>query len=117
MKKNDKNFEKNLIKRLTTICEDYKLISHGFSWLTHTVNFKDIAQSLMITCVYDTEQQLINANDNGNNQTLANAIMREISELGINIKPRKNLVRFDSEEACDLSHNGNWQARLKVKLH
>ncbi|TRX54470.1 hypothetical protein [Thalassomonas sp. M1454] len=117
MKKNDKNFEKALIKKLTIICEEFKLTSDGFSWLTHSVNFKDIANSLTIYCIYDTEKQRKQAEINGEQKALTAAITAVINELSVVIKPSRKVVRFDSEQACEISHKGNWQARLQQTFH
>ena len=113
MKKSDKKFENELVKSLTVICEYYKSHIDGFSWLTHTINFSDINNSLSVTCIFENNQQLVLANRNQQNQQITDAIIKAVTALNIKIKNKKRLVKFDSEENCQETHQGNWQKRLQ----
>ena len=115
MKRNDKNFEKQLIALLTNVCEQHKTLTPGFSWLTHTVNFKNINNSLRIICVFDTEQQKIKAEQHQQSNVMREDIHNVIQSLGITTP--KSAISFDSEENCELTHQGNWKKRLQQTYH
>jgi len=36
--------------------------------------------------------------------------------VGVVVKNIKQCVRFDSEEACQAKHNGEWEARLALSI-
>ena len=113
MNKRDIKFEKELIKVLTLCCEDFKSTIDGFEWLTHTVNFSNKAQSIKIVCVFDNNGTLNNAADKNELKRMSHEIVISLKSLGITIKkPAKHIV-FDSEENCKLSHEGNWDKRLR----
>ena len=115
MKKNDKDFEKQLIALLTNVCEQHKSLTPGFSWLTHTVNFKNINNSLRIICVFDTESQKTIADQNQQSSCIREDIHNAIQSLGITTA--KSAISFDSEENCQLTHQGNWKKRLQQAYH
>ena len=115
MKKSDKNFEKQLVTLLTSICEQHKTLTPGFSWLTHTVNFKNISNSLRIICVFNTEQQKIIADQEQRCEHMRADIIKAVKTLGVTIT--NSMISFDSEESCEQSHQGNWQKRLQQKYH
>lgn len=117
MTKNDKKFEKELIKVLTLCCEEFKVNIEGFEWLTHTLNFSNIAQSIKVICVFENNDALNNAIDKDELTQMSNNIVTCLKDLGITIKkPTKHII-FDSEENCTSSHQGNWQKRLSQQYN
>jgi len=112
MNKQDKKFEKELIKSLTQCCEQFKPEVDGFEWLTHTLNFSNIEQSIRIVCVFESNLQLSNAIDKDDITRMSNALINCLNKLGITIKKPTQHIIFDSEENCHASHQGNWQQRL-----
>ncbi|TFY84596.1 hypothetical protein DYL61_30865 [Pseudomonas nabeulensis] len=104
--------ERALVTSLTEACDTAKAEIPGFEWLTHTVNYANFPQSLIITWVFDTRAH--------KDQTLAaglDARMRELTatalhEADIPSLPLQRCVHFDSEEACHTQHGGNWRLRL-----
>lgn len=112
MNKQDKKFEKELIKALTLCCEEFKTKVSGFEWLTHTVNFSNIAQSIKIICVFKDNGTLEDAKEKDELTYMTNTLVDCLMDLGITLKKPPKHIRFDSEENCDLSHEGNWQKRL-----
>lgn len=117
MNKQDKKFEKALIKALTLCCENFKIDVEGFQWLTHSLNFSNIEQSIKVICVFDTNDAINNAITHDQITYISNVLVACLKDLGINInKPAKHII-FDSEENCDLSHAGNWQKRLNQEYN
>lgn len=81
----------------------------GFVWLTHLANYHDFPSSLVIVCVFDTNEQLAKANVDG----LRAIIQDKLASIDINLNDIRQHVRVDSEENCEKENNGNWQKRLK----
>ena len=117
MKKTDKKLEKQLITVLTTLCEQFKTSIDGFIWLTHTVNMKHFNDSLRISCIFETNQQLLVAKNNQNVEQMKKQIAAALSTLNISSKLKNEKVFFDSEENRQLSHSGDWQSRLALRPH
>jgi len=117
MNKQDKKLEKELIKALTICCEKAKEDVDGFLWLTHTLNFSNIAQSIKIICVFNDNNHLNTAIENDELTTVTHDIAHCLTSVGITLKKPAKHIKFDSEEACELSHQGNWQQRLSQKYH
>lgn len=117
MNKQDKKFEKTLIKALTQCCESFKNDINGFLWLTHTLSFSNITQSIKIICVFEDNNHLNKATENNELITITNDIVHCLKGLGINLKYPTKHIKFDSEENCKLSHEGDWQKRLNQKHH
>ena len=46
---------------------------------------------------------------------LRNTIQNELLKVGVILKNAKQQVHFDSEEACQYSHQGQWSERLAMK--
>lgn len=117
MNKQDKQLEKQLIKKLTENCEDFKSIINGFSWLTHTLNFSNVNQSIKIICVFDTNEAIAIATQKKHITVIRNEIINTLNTLKITLKKPSKQIVIDSEENCDVSHNGNWQKRLSQQSH
>ena len=109
MKKSDKYIDKVLIQALTEVCEIAKVEYDGFQWLTHFVNYSSFPSSLIVVCIYDTNQQLANTNVNG----LRVLIKEKLISIDIHIKDLHKQINFDTEEDCYLEHNGNWNIRFR----
>ena len=67
MKKTHKKIENDLRRVLTHACDMLKDEVDGFNWLSHTVNYNSIDESLVIDCYFDNadsiEQVLANEQD------------------------------------------------------
>jgi len=111
MNKQQKKFEKELISALTLCCEQFKEDVDGFLWLTHTLNFSNIAQ------VFENNHNVQHAIESGAITTITNSLTDCLKNVGITLKKPKKHITFDSEENCDLSHQGNWQKRLSQRYH
>ena len=103
--------ERRLIATLTDACEAAKAEIQGFTWLTHTADLNALAATLKVIWVFDTE-----ANKNLA-LTQAKARIFELTatalrEADIDLPASERNVCFDSEEACQRTHGGNWRERL-----
>lgn len=112
MRKSDKKLDNQLRKVLTDVCENALKHIDGFKWLTHTVNYSNFPNSLKVICVFDTNESLDNYLLSKSNNQLQLLVANELNRLGIKLKNITNHVLFDTEENCDLQHNGNWAKRL-----
>lgn len=116
MNKTVKKLEKQLIKALTTACETAKSKITGFDWLTHNANHANFPDSLVVRCVFDTQESVVRAKQEKHDEYLVKLIHGELLRAGVLLKSPKRHVIFDSEEACMRDHNGSWKKRLQA-LH
>jgi hypothetical protein len=72
-----------------------------------------IAESISITCVFETNDDLSKAIQAHHNEFLYRLIKEKLSAVSINVVNIKQQVRFDTEEACEQFHGGKWTERLK----
>ena len=93
-----KNIEKQLVRLLTEVCEQHKFITHGFSWLTHTLDNKRRINSLQIMCVFKDQQMLNKATLTKQIDQLTNDIFAALQALNINISAADKLVKFGIDE-------------------
>ena len=108
MRKTDKKIENALRGALTDAC-DIALEKHeGFMWLTHFANYQNFSDSLSIVCIFDTNEKLSKANDEG----LRVIIKDKLASIDINIKDIRKNVSFDTEENCEKENNGKWHERF-----
>ncbi|WP_419148825.1 Fis family transcriptional regulator [Pseudoalteromonas 'SMAR'] len=111
MRKTDKKTDKQLRQALTQVCDMALEHVSGFQWLTHQVTYPRVDDTLKVTCVFDTNEQLQTYLNSEQASFLANAIQFELSSIGVKIKA-KHGIHYDSEEECNKHHNGNWAKRL-----
>lgn len=81
----------------------------GFMWLTHFAKYQNFPGSLSIVCVFETNEQLLKADNDG----LRKIIKDKLALIGIDIKDVHQHVSFDTEENCEKENNGKWQERFK----
>lgn len=108
MKKTDKKIDNAIIKVLTDVCETAKDNFDGFQWLTHFVDFNNVSSSLTVVCVFETNQQL----DNADIEKICQLINSQLLSINIKIKNIGAQVKFDTEEDCSKQHGGNWDKRF-----
>ncbi len=113
VKKTDKILENTIVKVLTRVCEDSLKNIDGFQWLTHLVNYKDFPRSLTIICIFDTQDQITQLKESPQYEILLNNIIDRLKSAGIELVKKQKHIKFDSEEACNLHHQGNWANRLQ----
>lgn len=114
MRKSDKKLDKQICDELTQVCHMALAEIDGFVWLTHLVNYNRFPDSLIIVCVFETDQMLALANAQGADIKLRNWIVTQLKLIDIRIQKPNQQVLFDSEEACRLNHNGDWALRFSA---
>ncbi|MCK6263428.1 Fis family transcriptional regulator [Vibrio sp. ZSDE26] len=112
MRKTDKKIDNQLRATLTEVCDVLLEENNGFQWLTHSVNYSNFPKSLVITCVFDTNEQLGSFLENNNDNPLLMLVENKLNAVNISIKNVADHVRFDTEENCRDEHSGNWAKRL-----
>jgi hypothetical protein len=56
--KTNKKIDANICKALTLACDFSMHQIRGFLWLTHRVNYTNFPASLVVTCVFSSEQDI-----------------------------------------------------------
>ncbi|MEQ5836182.1 hypothetical protein [Marinobacter sp. NFXS9] len=107
--------ERRLIRTLTRACEDAKPLLPGFKWLTHEVDYQRFPESLMITWVFDTDAHLASALKSDDRLRIQELTVDALADAGVEVSDVALHVDLDSEEACQRTHAGNWERRLKAK--
>jgi hypothetical protein len=112
MRKTDKKTDNQIRLALTDVCEIALKEIEGFEWLTHTVNYDSFPKSLKVTCIFDTQDNLNSFTQSAQNQKLSLLVQSKFQGLNISFKDINKQIKYDTEEACDEVHNGNWIVRL-----
>ena len=112
MRKTDKKLENQIRLALTDVCEIALKEIEGFEWLTHTVNYDNFPKSLKVTCVFDTKGSLGSFTQSSKNQELSTLVQSKLQALNIKFKDINKHIKYDTEEACDEDHGGNWSIRI-----
>ncbi|PAJ73866.1 hypothetical protein CJF42_13590 [Pseudoalteromonas sp. NBT06-2] len=112
MRKSDKKINNNIRNILNQVCEQALIEVKNFVWLTHLVNYDKFPASLTIVCVFEFNDDLVQAKKSGSEAFLSDLIVKKLSTLNIKVKPEKQII-FDTEQNCENEHNGNWQLRLQ----
>lgn len=113
MTKTTKKREKAIVTALTLACETAKSWDIGFLWLTHTVRHDNFPDSLLITCVFSLDAELVAVTEQGNDKKLRQIICEHLEKAGFKIKNSQHHVRLDSEESCLRDDAGSWKSRLE----
>ena len=113
MKKTVKKLDNSVVNALTNACEIAKDWNCGFEWLTHTANYNNFPDSLMITCVFKLDADLNQAVETNKDIPLLLLIQDRLKDEGIGLKKIHRHVRLDSEESCQHEDSGNWDKRVK----
>lgn len=114
--KTNQKIDNNMCKALTIACESSLHDIRGFSWLTHRVNYTHFPGSLVITCVFETEEEIEEMKTSKQDEVLFATIQKQLLKIGVVVKNIKQSVHFDSEEACLKFHGGQWDKRLALNI-
>ena len=98
MKKSDKKIENSIKAALTNVCEQALDTTRGFKWITHFVNYNNFPGSLSILCVFETDEDLLTAQQSKAGACLRKHIHEELASHGINIKNINSAIKFDIED-------------------
>lgn len=110
--KTEKKLDNNLRLALTDVCELSLKDIAGFQWLTHQANYTNFPASLFITCVFNDQASIEQAEANGDVVQIRNRIQSRLLKIGVKFKSLNQQVAFDSEEACEKYNEGDWDQRL-----
>ncbi|MCF2860141.1 Fis family transcriptional regulator [Pseudoalteromonas sp. SMS1] len=113
MRKSDKKLEKTIVSALTEACEEVLKLYEGFEWLTHFVNFQTFPDSLSIVCVFNCNMSLQQVIEMDKGERIKTLIERKLTLANVKAKGIKKRIVFDTEEACQNEHNGNWNKRFE----
>lgn len=114
--KTTKKLDDNICKALTIACESSLHVIEGFSWLTHRANYTNFPASLIVTCIFETELDIQNLQTSIIENEFRQNIQKQLLKVGVTLKNAKQNIQFDSEEACQRDHNGQWNERLKLNI-
>jgi len=106
--KTEKKIDNNVRLALTSACETFLEDTPGFLWLSHQANYTNFPSSLLITCIFNTLTSLENADE----KAIHKLIQAKLLKIGVKVKAPKQQIIFDSEEACEHEHGGNWAERF-----
>lgn len=115
--KTTQKLDNNICKALTIACENSLHKINGFCWLTHRANYTNFPASLIVTCVFNTEEdiEIMKANDLA--KGFQQDIQKQLLKIGVILKSVNRNIHFDSEEACEKHHQGQWNERLKLSTN
>lgn len=112
LSKTQKRLDNNIRIALTAECEQALKDAPGFQRLTHQASYENFPASLLVTCVFDTEESIQSATANDLIQKIRNSIQARLFKVGVKLSAPKHQVFFDTEEACLAENEGNWKDRL-----
>lgn len=103
--------ERRLITTLNEACETAKGEIEGFTWLTHAADLNALAETLKVIWVFETQadRKLALVNAKGR---IFELTALALNDANIDLIPSDLNVRFDSEEECQRTHEGDWNIRL-----
>jgi len=116
LNKTSQKIDNNVCKALTIACEASLHEVLGFVWLTHRANYTNFPASLVITCVFETEAEIEVMKVQQQDKLLRDIIQKQLLKVGVVVKNIRQQVHFDSEEACQQQHKGEWQQRLALSI-
>jgi hypothetical protein len=116
LSKTNQKIDNNVCKALTIACESSLHDVAGFVWLTHRANYTNFPASLVITCVFNTDEEIEAMKALQQDETMMATIQKQLLKVGVVVKNIKKSVHFDSEEACQAKHDGQWADRLALRI-
>jgi hypothetical protein len=114
--KANQKLDNKVCKALTLACESALHNIAGFSWLTHRVSYTSFPGSLVVTCVFNTDEDIAAMLALKQEEILRATIHKQLLKVGVVVKNIKQCVRFDSEQACEREHGGQWDDRLALDI-
>ncbi len=114
--KTQKKTDNRIRLALTSVCEQSLKDVAGFQWLTHQADYSNFPASLLITCVFDTDDALEVAHRQGLTGAMKKNIQVTLLKIGVRFKGLEKQVIFDTEEAC-INEDGHDWSRRSSKLY
>lgn len=112
MRRTDKKIDNNVRKSLTAACDTALERVHGFKWLTHTASYDSFPGSLLVVCIFDTNEALDNVRKEEVDVYFRRLIQGNLLKAGVKFKNVQKQIRFDTEERCERENDGNWKERI-----
>lgn len=112
LSKTQKKIDNTICKILTDVCEQALKDYDGFAWITHQADYANFPASLFVTCIFEREEHTSAIVANGVLDSLRKIIHAKLLKAGIKLMQSTKQISVDSEEACNLAHDGNWDERL-----
>lgn len=116
LSKTNQKIDNNVCKALTIACESSLHEVAGFVWLTHRANYTNFPGSLVITCVFNTDEEIDAMKALQQDKIMIATIQKQLLKVGVVVKNINKSVRFDSEQACQEYHGGQWADRLALSI-
>lgn len=116
LNKTTQKLDNNVCKALTIACESSLHDINGFRWLTHRANYTNFPASLVVTCVFDTDAEIIAMKAEKLDEQLRQTIQKQLLKVGVVLKSARQNIHFDSEESCQRDHQGQWSDRLHLNI-
>lgn len=96
--KTQKKTDNNIRLALTDAREELLEATPGLQRLTHQANYSNFPASLLITCVFNTNESQQQACQNGHSVKMQKLIQAKLLKIGVKLKAAKRQVIFESEE-------------------
>ncbi len=116
LSKTNQKIDNNVCKALTIACESSLHEIAGFVWLTHRANYTNFPASLVVTCVFNTDEDIKIMQAQQQDAVLRLTIQKQLLKVGVVVKNINQCIRFDSEQACLAQHDGQWSDRLALTM-
>ncbi len=116
LNKTTQKLDSNVCKALTIACESSLHEINGFCWLTHRANYTNFPASLVVTCVFNTDEEVTALKEEALDCQLQQIIQKQLLKVGVVLKSVRQNIHFDSEEACQREHQGSWENRLQLNI-
>ncbi len=100
MRKTDKKIDNTIRKALKEVCELALGKVEGFKWLTHFSNYDSFPKSLLIVCVFETNEQLDKARCSKMDDYLSKLIAAKLSDIDVKLYNIQKQVRFVTQANC-----------------
>jgi hypothetical protein len=95
LNKTTQKIDNNVCKALKLACEDFTSEVDGFCWLTHRANYTNFPASLVVTCIFDIDAEVIAAKEQKVDDHLRDVIQKQLLKVGIVLKNVRHNVHLD----------------------
>ena len=116
LNKTTQKLDNNVCKALTIACENSLHDISGFRWLTHRANYTNFPASLVVTCVFNTDAEVMAMKEGKFDEQFRKTIQKQLLKVGVVLKNVRQNVHFDSEASCQREHQGQWADRLQLNI-
>ncbi len=110
-----KHLEHELNANLGRACESARREIPGFQWVTHVMEYNEVATNIHVVWVFDSNRHLAEALRAGQEAYLNHLTETALEASGVAVGDIRQHVDFDSEEECARAHGGDWKLRLTAE--